>query len=78
MRNLNHIFLFLECEWKSAAVRCLIDLHRQHKREFDDPSSNSKEIWQNIVDEMTLKFPGFSVTRSKVCKRSNELIGFSC
>lgn len=51
--------IFLEVEWKPNAVRALIELHRENKESFKDPCSKNTIIWEEIVRQITDRFPGF-------------------
>lgn len=56
----------LELDWKACAVRRLIELHREFRPAFNNPSAKNVNVWQQITDELIKTFPGFTVTRAKV------------
>ena len=53
-------------EWKPVVVRFLIDQHRENLAHFNDPSAKTAEVWQKITENISERFPGVFVEKSKV------------
>ena len=59
-------FLFLDLAWKPAQIRCLIELHRIKKSDFENPRLTKKYVWLEIALEIQNRFPDFAPTRDQV------------
>ena len=62
----NCFFLFLDLAWKPAQIRCLIELHRIKKSDFENPRLTKKYVWLEIALEIQNRFPDFAPTRDQV------------